>query len=186
MEMNDLRQIYIDLRQQLYPLVGDKMRKATDAFEEGKWAICFQSCNSLKIIISSEMNQSEKDFFENITEQLRLFVWASEGRTNSRDAKVRVSKDVATAKLPGLLEKYLQLLFKEMSNQGIWFPKSKKHETFQDLLLEETFGLEPEPSKDKIEELSKKLKVKELLQMLPRQEIEKIYLKEELKHVLQK
>ncbi|HPQ79799.1 MAG TPA: hypothetical protein PLG47_05065, partial [Candidatus Dojkabacteria bacterium] len=144
------------------------MEKALESFEKGDWSGCFQACNSIKIIISSEMNKGEKNFFEKITQQLRDLVWASMGKDYSRDGKVRIEKDIALQKVPGLMETYLQLLFQEMSNQGIWFPKSNKHETFQDLILEETFGLEPEKATDKIKKLSESMTSKEILELLPR------------------
>lgn len=185
MDIEELKQIYIDLRQQLYPLMGQRMTKALDSFESGQWAECFQACNSIKVLISSEMNVAEKTYFEQVTLQLRNIVWSATGKDDKRDAKDKIEKNKALAKVPELLEIYMQLLFSEMSNQGIWFPKGKRHETFNDLLLDESFGLKPEPIKDKIKML-KGMTAEELLESLPRQELEKLYVKKVIQNVLQK
>lgn len=184
MDNTDLKQIYIDLRQQLYPIMGEIMTRVLLSFEEGKWSECFQACNSMKILISSEMNMNEKSYFEQVTEDLRQIVWASTGGGSDRDGKVKIEKETALSKLPILLENYMQLLFKEMSNQGIWFPKSKRHETFNDLILDETFGLKPEGVKEKIDKL-KVMNSEEILKGISRQELEKLYVKRIIKDVLQ-
>lgn len=184
MDNTDLKQIYIDLRQQLYPIMGEIMTRVLMAFEKALWAECFQACNSMKILISSEMNMNEKSYFESVTDDLRQIVWAATGKHEDRDAKVKVSQEIALSKLPVLLENYMQLLFKEMSNQGIWFPKSKRHETFNDLLLDETFGLKPEGVKEKVDKL-KLMSSEEILKGISRQELEKLYVKRIIKDVLQ-
>ena len=183
MDINELKQIYIDLRQQLYPIMGEIMKRVLESFEAGKWSECFQASNSMKMLISIEMNQSEKDFFEQVTKDVRLIVWTATARPEERSEKAKKDRDGALTKVPNLLERYIQLLFSEMSNQGIWFPKSKRHETFNDLLLDESFGLKPEPMKEKLEKL-KEMSAEEILKSLPRQELEKLYIKRVIQDVL--
>jgi hypothetical protein len=183
MEENDNKQIYIDLRQQLYPLMGSRMTEVLDNYERGEWRKSFQACNSIKMLISSEMNENEKSFFEKVTSKLRDMIFFSYDVADPKDEKSIRKKQEVLSQIPMFLEKYIQLLFKEMSNQGIWFPKAKKHETFQDLLLDECFGLNPEDPKEKIKFLSK-MDTEDILKLLPRQEIEKLYIKKEIEDVL--
>jgi len=182
-EKNSNVHIWKDLREQLYPLMGERITKMLNSFEEKNWLICFQSCNSVKMLIHSHMNDGEKQYYEKLNADLRELIYFSFSK-GSDEGEIK-KRSEAAAKLPIFLEKYIQLLFVEMNNQGIWFPKSKKHETFNDMILEETFGMPPEESESKVDIL-KKIPIDELLKLLPRQEIEKLYVKMEIKNVLSK
>lgn len=175
--------IILDMRNELYPLVGKRMDIALQHAEKTEWFLCFQAATSIKMIISGEMGEGNKDFFDKLTEQIReLLTLLSDNtpKNNSNQMEIESKK----AQIPGLMEDYLELLFKEMSNQGIWFPKVKRHASFEKQLMQETFGIVIKDKKEKYKKLSQ-FPSSKIITLLPTSELDKLAVKLEIEHVLQ-
>jgi len=175
-------EIYIDMRQELYPLVGKRMDMALNHFEEQQYDRCFTAANSIKIVISPEMDENNKKFFDQLTDTIREMLSVIRWDIQGDVSKKHLIND-AKNKLPGLIEDYLELIYLEMRNQGIWFPKARKHASFEKQLMEETFGMVINDNVSKKESLSK-LSAKDILNLLPTAEIDKLAVKVEIENVL--
>ena len=178
------RQIYIDLRQQLYPLMGDLIEQMLKNYEEGKLQMALNNANSIKMVVSGEMNDTEREFFSKFIQKLYTYAGIAYQNNDNTTAAAISKREETLQKLNEKLGLFIEYLFMEMKGQGIWFPKSKKHGSFVDQIMDETFGTDDKEFNDRIHKVSE-LESSELVQHLTKDQINKIYTKLVIKDVLQ-
>ena len=66
--------ISLDMRDHLYTLVAKRMDKALDYYVESEYDKSFLEANSIKLIISSEMNEDDKSFFDSASKKIRSLI----------------------------------------------------------------------------------------------------------------
>lgn len=173
--------ITLDMRDHLYTLVAKRMDKALDYYVSSEYDKSFLEANSIKFIISCEMNEDDKSFFDSASKKVRSLIERSQQVPSDEKQK----KDILEilGKLPFYIGIYLEMIFKEMSSQGIWFPKTKKHDSFSGMLMQETFGVDSDLVKNHKKELSE-IKKEDILGLLSDRMIEDVYAKHYIKNVL--
>jgi len=173
--------ISLDMRDHLYTLVAKRMDKALDYYVESEYDKSFLEANSIKLIISSEMNEDDKSFFDSASKKIRsLIKKVSKKHINEVE---RREKNKLIEKLPFYIGLYLEMIFKEMAKQGIWFPKTKKHDSFSNMLMQETFGISTDIVDKHRKELSE-IKKEDLLNFFSDKMVEDVYAKYYIKNVL--
>lgn len=175
--------ILYDMREHLYEIVAKRMENALDAYSNKKYAICFSEMNAIKTIISCEMDADTKVLFDRASQQIRVAVEiAYEGRV--RTQKDLRDKNQLLAELPNTIEFYMEMVFGEMNSQGIWFPKGIRYDSFETTMMQETFGINPESKKKKLETL-RKLDKEEIFSLMTKNNVEDLYARWVMKNVLQ-
>jgi hypothetical protein len=174
--------ISLDMREHLYPLIARRMDRMGDAFAVRQWEACFLEAEVIKMTISSEMKEEVKNLFDNASEKIT-------GLINKANVKVvtgedKTSKETALSKLPLFVRIYIELIYKEMNAQNIWFPKSVRHDSFDTAFMQETFGIDPSELQSKRDELLK-LSSEELVNLLSKGDVENVFAKLVIRDVLQ-
>jgi len=174
--------IIFDMREHLYEIVARRMESALTSYSQNNYDATFKEMNSLKTIISSEMSENAKRMFDRAAEKITglIDIYYYKGTKTKQDL---VKRGELLKQIRTYVILFMEMIFKEMSAQKIWFPKGRRYESFDTTMMEDTFGIEPEKKEEKIKELSK-LKKEELLDMMTKDMVENLFARHIIKTIM--
>jgi hypothetical protein len=181
--MRDKEKVIIkDFREEIYPIMASRMDSMLNNYTEREYYKCYYEINNMKMILAPEMDEKQKIVFDQASEKLRDLILMSQIKPTDQASRTKVGE--AAAQVPFLLEFYIEMVFKEMSRQGIWFPKGVKFDSFDTRFMEETFGIDSSMQTEKLKAI-RELSKDELIEFLTTSQVEDIHARMIMKNVLQ-
>jgi len=174
--------IILDMREHLYDIVAKRMESGLNSYAQNNFDVTFKEMNSLKTIISGEMTENTKRIFDKASERIgQLIDEVYYKKTITKEDIVK--KNLALKEVRSYVILFMEMIFKEMSAQKIWFPKGKRYESFDTTMMEDTFGIGPEDKADKVGKLIK-LEKEELFDMMTKDMVENLYARHIMKTII--
>ena len=175
--------IIFDMRNELYPILGRRIEKAQSAYSEGDYNKTFKEINSIKTMMSAEMKENIKTIFDIASNKINdlLLDYSLLDPKNQKDAGNRLEK---LEQIKKFLLIFMEMTFKEMSAQGVWFPKGKRYDSFDTTMMEDSFGIKPEKKDKKIKKL-KEIGIEKLFELMGKNGVEDLYARHIIDTVMQ-
>jgi hypothetical protein len=176
------KSVSMDMREQIFDLLKERMNIADNHFTTKNWELCLYECINIQSKIDRLIDGETRRIIDDIKEKILNNI--SVASINARTVSEKNTMIEAYTFLPILVDYYKTTLNNVLFDAGILYPLKTTGQTMLQTLSEENFSEDKNFKSEYLKEVMK-LSKEEIISYLSLKMLEDIYTKAYIKNVLQ-